>query len=171
MRRSGRVYGELHHLPALEPGNHEIELAMTTNDLSPVTVGGEPVRGAVTVVVNDDVAADNPYLVAVGGASTTTGEATTTTAAPDADYVFDVAFVRGTPVGGVQRVPVELGSSVVITVTGDVDDELHLHGYDIETELVANQPATISFTADLPGVWELEAHGNGGVPLLELEVS
>ena len=31
----GRVYGELHHLPALEPGNHEIELAMTTNDHPP----------------------------------------------------------------------------------------------------------------------------------------
>ena len=30
-------------------------------------------------------------------------------------------------------------------------DPLHLHGYDIEAGAVAESPATISFTADIPG--------------------
>jgi hypothetical protein len=168
----GRVYGELHHLPVLEPGSHEIELTMATNDHQAVAgEDGTPVTAMVTVVVNDDAAADNPYLAEVAGSTTSTTAATTTTAAPAADHVFEVAFVRGGPVGGLQRHAVPVGSTVAITVTSDVDDELHLHGYEIEQELVANQPTTLSFSADLPGVWELETHGHGGVPLLELEVS
>jgi hypothetical protein len=170
--KQGRVYGSLHHLPSLEVGSHEVQLELANNDHTAVTVGGAPVAAAVTIVVNEAEADDNPYLTAVGGGTTT--EATTSTTAapvPQADHVFEVAFVRGGPVGGVQREPVELGSTVAITITSDVDDEVHLHGYDIEAPLVANQPTTISITADLPGVWELETHGHGGVPLLELEVS
>ena len=50
------------------------------------------------------------------------------------------------------------GRPVSITVTSDVDDEVHVHGYDIEAELRPGVPVTVRFTADLTGVFEVETH-------------
>lgn len=50
------------------------------------------------------------------------------------------------------------GQQVTITVTSDVADELHVHGYDLERELKPGEPATITFTADITGVFEVETH-------------
>jgi hypothetical protein len=78
--------------------------------------------------------------------------------------------IRGGQVSGdTGRVPVELGDQVTLTVTSDAADELHLHGYDLEAELAPGEPATLSFTADIPGVFEAELHEAGTV-LLSLQV-
>jgi hypothetical protein len=47
---------------------------------------------------------------------------------------------------------------VSITVTGDVADELHVHGYDLRAELRPGEPVTVRFTADLTGVFQVETH-------------
>ena len=46
-----------------------------------------------------------------------------------------------------------------------MDDELHVHGYDIEEELPAGKQATIDFTADQTGVFEVETHESGSCQL------
>ncbi|MEV0592545.1 hypothetical protein [Nonomuraea cavernae] len=53
---------------------------------------------------------------------------------------------------------VRRGQPVRITVTSDVADELHVHGYDVEAELPPGVPVTVSFPADLTGVFEVETH-------------
>lgn len=50
------------------------------------------------------------------------------------------------------------GQQVKITATSDHADELHVHGYDIATDIDADKPATIEFTADKVGRFELESH-------------
>jgi plastocyanin len=67
------------------------------------------------------------------------------------------------------RVKVAAGSSVRILVSSDVDDEVHVHGYEIEREVSAGQSATIEFTADQTGVFEVETH-ESGLLLLQLQV-
>jgi heme/copper-type cytochrome/quinol oxidase subunit 2 len=67
------------------------------------------------------------------------------------------------------RVKVAAGSSVRILVSSDVDDEVHVHGYDIEREISAGQSVTIDFTADQTGVFEVETH-ESGLLLLQLQV-
>jgi heme/copper-type cytochrome/quinol oxidase subunit 2 len=67
------------------------------------------------------------------------------------------------------RVKVAVGSSVRILVSSDVDDEVHVHGYDIEREISAGQSVTIDFTADQTGVFEVETH-ESGLLLLQLQV-
>jgi plastocyanin len=67
------------------------------------------------------------------------------------------------------RVKVAVGSSVRILVSSDVDDEVHVHGYDIEREISAGQSATIEFTADQTGVFEVETH-ESDLLLLQLQV-
>jgi hypothetical protein len=67
------------------------------------------------------------------------------------------------------RVKVALGSPVRILVSSDVDDEVHVHGYDLEREVSAGQSATIDFTADQTGVFEVETH-ESDLLLLQLQV-
>lgn len=59
------------------------------------------------------------------------------------------------------RVEVALGSDVVLRVTSDVTDELHLHGYDEKIDLVAGAPGELRFRADIPGIFELELEQTG----------
>jgi plastocyanin len=67
------------------------------------------------------------------------------------------------------RVDVPLGSKVRLQVTSDVDDELHVHGFDIEESLEAGRTTTVEFTADQQGVFEVETHETE-LELLQLEV-
>jgi len=64
---------------------------------------------------------------------------------------------------------VELGSTVELTVTSDVADEVHLHGYDEHLDLEAGTPGTLTFTADIPGDFEAELEAEG-LQLLEFRV-
>jgi FtsP/CotA-like multicopper oxidase with cupredoxin domain len=79
--------------------------------------------------------------------------------APAADIVTIDATISGSQVEPPPaRVDVRVGQTVRITVTSDEPDELHVHGYDIETELTAGQPATVELVADQPGLFEVETH-------------
>jgi hypothetical protein len=56
---------------------------------------------------------------------------------------------------------VPLGATVSITVVNpNADDEFHLHGFDLGDgqEIPAGQNQTFTFTANLPGQYELESH-------------
>jgi heme/copper-type cytochrome/quinol oxidase subunit 2 len=67
------------------------------------------------------------------------------------------------------RIKVAEGSAVQILVSSDVDDEVHVHGYDIEREVSAGQSTTVEFTANQTGVFEVETH-ESNLLLLQLEV-
>ena len=99
--------------------------------------------------------------------ATTEAPPATTTEAPPAPV--DVVVVGGEPQGGIVRESVDLESSVVLTVTSDVADEVHVHGYDLMADVAPGAPATIRFTADAPGRFEIELE-NTGVQIAELEV-
>ena len=68
-----------------------------------------------------------------------------------------------------QRVEVEQGQQVRLIVTSDVDDQIHVHGFDVEGELEAGQPTTIEFEADQTGLFEVETHETE-LLLLQLEI-
>ncbi|RZT86813.1 hypothetical protein EV383_3712 [Pseudonocardia sediminis] len=93
-------------------------------------------------------------------------------AAPAAPAVrtVRVSYAGGTVTGDTGTVAITRGEAVQIVVTSDVADEAHLHGYDREAPLTAGRPATIAFTANIPGEFELELHGSGA-QLATLQVS
>ncbi len=79
--------------------------------------------------------------------------------------------VRGGQISGdTGRVEVPLGTPVTINVTSDVADEVHIHGYEKKAEIPAGGSASVSFAADIPGVFEGELH-ESGLQLLQLQVS
>ncbi|MFM8870098.1 MAG: hypothetical protein ACKOFD_00755 [Actinomycetota bacterium] len=67
---------------------------------------------------------------------------------------------------------VALGSQVTLTLTNpNEDDEFHLHGYDLSPgETPKGETATITFTADKAGEFEVESHHTEDV-LVVLNVS
>ena len=60
------------------------------------------------------------------------------------------------PVGGIRRVTVARGRRVVLHVTSDVADHVHLHGYDVMRDVAPGQPARIAFRATIVGTVEAE---------------
>jgi ABC-type glycerol-3-phosphate transport system substrate-binding protein len=91
----------------------------------------------------------------------TTTEATTTEPAVEQPTVVRVAVVNGSPKDGIVRKTVDKGDRVVLVVTSDVADEVHLHGYDISRDVVAGGTARIAFEATLPGRFEVELEDRG----------
>ena len=89
----------------------------------------------------------------------------------DAEQTVSVEVVGGEPVGGHQRVEVGLGSVVAVTVTADTAEEVHVHGYGILRAVSNGHPARFAFTAEIPGVFEVELEGSGRLLLLLLEIS
>jgi hypothetical protein len=67
----------------------------------------------------------------------------------------------GLPVGGPRRVTVARGRRVILNVTSDVSDHVHLHGYDLMQDVGPGQPARIAFRATRPGTVEAELEDRG----------
>lgn len=62
----------------------------------------------------------------------------------------------GRPVGGVVRLEYENGERVRFAVHSDVADEVHVHGFDITTDVPANGSVRFEFAASIEGVFEIE---------------
>jgi hypothetical protein len=84
--------------------------------------------------------------------------------------VFSVEVADGTVVGGFPRFEVSVGDLVRITVASDVDDEVHLHVYNLAVTVHAGTPAVLDLEATVPGVFEAELH-RAGFRVFELQVS
>ena len=81
----------------------------------------------------------------------------------------EVAVTNGTVVPKTHRVQVPKGDTVRLVVTTDTDDEVHVHGVDIEKETTAGKPTTLEFEVPDAGLYEVETH-HSGLQLLQLEV-
>ncbi len=63
----------------------------------------------------------------------------------------------------------EEGETVRFRVRSDVDEEIHVHGYDITKAVPAGETVNVSFKGDITGIFEIEMHGSG-VLLAQLKV-
>jgi plastocyanin len=94
------------------------------------------------------------------GTETETGTTDTQTEAPAAPkpVVAPVQIRGGEVVGGPAEIRAKNGDTVVIVVSADAPNDLHLHGYDIEKTAKPGQPARLQFKANAEGEFELESH-------------
>jgi hypothetical protein len=97
--------------------------------------------------------------------TTTTTTAATTTTAPAPDVI-----VNGDVVDSPGRIEVSLGDVVAVRVLADVADEVHVHGYDLTFATERGVPTLVTFTADAPGIFEVELE-EAQIPLFELVVT
>ena len=94
----------------------------------------------------------------VATASTTQTQTTTQTAPAAQAKVITIRVVGGVPQGGIQRPTIAQGDKVVLVVRTDSGEAVHLHGYNIEKEIVPGTPLRLPFTANIAGRFELELH-------------
>jgi plastocyanin len=104
----------------------------------------------------DDEGDQAPQTTATTGTDTTE----TQTEAPAAPKPVTTKIdIRGGEVaGGPAEINATNGDTVVIVVSADAPDDIHLHGYDIEKKVEPGKPATFRFKANLEGEFEIESH-------------
>jgi hypothetical protein len=116
----------------------------------------------------DDGGQAAPTTTVTTVAATSTSEAPTTTAGFSG--ILIEAKVTGSKVETAsRRVRVDRGERVRIRVQADRNEEVHVHGYDLSQDVAPGKPATIEFTADAPGVFEVELE-QAALKLFELQV-
>ena len=115
------------------------------------------------------------------GAATTVASTTTTTSAeptsteePTTTAGFSGTLIEAKVTGdqvdtASRRVRVSRGEKVRIQVEADHAEEVHVHGYDLKKDVAPGKPAVIEFTADAPGVFEVELE-EAALKLFELQV-
>jgi len=103
----------------------------------------------------DDSSGSSPATSSIPAATASTGPSAPSAAGTSIDATIAGGKVTPDPS---RRVEVKTGDQVHLTVTSDMADEIHVHGYDIEKEVSAGGTITIDFTADIPGQFEVEAH-------------
>lgn len=125
--------------------------AVTAGAIALAGCGGDSTNDAVTTA---ETTATAPTTTAD---ATTTTETTQTTPASEAKVIM-VNVVKGVPKGGIQRPTVHKGDKVVLVVRTDSGEAVHLHGYNIEKDVVPGQAVRMPFTANIAGRFEVELH-------------
>jgi hypothetical protein len=99
--------------------------------------------------------------------TTSTSSTTTTTTIPDAEE-FTITYADG-DITGDTEIEVDTGAHIIVIVTSDVEDEVHIHGYDLRADVGPDRAALIEFLTDIPGTFEIELEDEGTL-LAELVV-
>jgi plastocyanin len=110
-------------------------------------------------------------VVLAGGSGDDGGSPSTATATPSGTATATpsgTATATPTPTpppllesGKVAKITVKQGDTVRFRVRSPEAEEVHVHTYDIKKELEPNVTATVSFKADIPGIFEIEFEQSG----------
>ncbi|MFI5763260.1 cupredoxin domain-containing protein [Streptomyces sp. NPDC051563] len=147
-RKLARLYGPWFHLPAAQVpsgGPHTLTVRLYADDHTAWAVAGKPVEATLQL--------------APGSAQPTHSHSPAQSPPPaQADRTVTITVREGKVSPAPGRVEVTRGERVALRVTSDRADTLHVHGFDKELALPANQEATLTLTADRTGLYEVETH-------------
>jgi plastocyanin len=71
-----------------------------------------------------------------------------TSEAPKVDATVDVVVANGRVTPNAKNVRVGRGDRVRFTINSDVDESIHIHGYDLTAEVRPGKPGAVTFVAD-----------------------
>ena len=75
-----------------------------------------------------------------------------------ADVTINVTVANGKVNPSGATIKAKAGQTVLVTAVSDAEDEVHVHGYDKELPLTPGKPASVKFTANMKGTFEIETH-------------
>ena len=136
-----RTYGEWFKLPALQPGIRTIEVALFTNDHSPYTWRGAPVKGSVVVHVAEDGSDHGGHAHEAEQAANASAQS------HDATATIGVEGLENTLIVEVTHAP--SGVARAMTLYADADDAGHYKADFIPT---ASGQYVFHFTGSIEGV-------------------
>jgi len=98
------------------------------------------------------------------------GTKTQTQTQPQTEPIRTIRVKGGQPVGGVKTLTYRNGDRIRLRVVSDADDEVHVHGFDIEKPVTPSAPARFDFKADIEGRFDVELHSSDTqIALLQVE--
>jgi hypothetical protein len=123
--------------------------------MAAMTLGCSPNQRPSTATTTETT---EPAVTAPTSATTTT---TSVTATPTQTTTSNGQLIRVTVAGGRVTPPpapvdVRRGTTVVIEVTSDVAEQVHVHGYERMVDLQPGQPGRIQLTASNAGTFDVE---------------
>jgi pyruvate/2-oxoglutarate dehydrogenase complex dihydrolipoamide acyltransferase (E2) component len=124
--------------------------------------GGDDDDDSATPPAAATQTATTPGAPATTGTETATSTATTPEPEPEPEAPLLTA-------DEVTDLKVHKGDTVRFRVRAAKADEVHVHGYDIKKDLGAGETATMSFKADITGIFEIELE-DAGVQIAKLTV-
>ena len=113
----------------------------------------------IVQVTGDDASPETvatPSPATTAATSGTEPETTGTQAPPSKPQTISIVVRNGRVRGGLVHATLAQGQRAVILVRSDVEDEVHLHGYDVMRDVAPGAPARIAVRASLPGRFEIE---------------
>ena len=116
-----------------------------------------PTSGATTAAASPTQPTPSPSGSSVP-ATPRPSAATRKPSSPAADTTIAVVIADGKVSPNAGNVRVKEGQTVQVTITSDVDESIHVHGYDQTAEASPGKPGAVTFTADVKGVFEIETH-------------
>lgn len=72
------------------------------------------------------------------------------------EHSFNIQIQHGRPVGGTTIFRVKQDDTVTFRISSDTKGEVHLHGYDLEKDMVPGQTVTVLLTANATGRFLIE---------------
>lgn len=148
-------------------GEHLVEVELNANNHLAYSIDGAPIRTGMTVTGAGEAASTDGGHTHEGANAAIEDGLT----ANDADITISATYAGGDVVlDGDDRVEVSVDDIVMITISSDVAEEAHLHGYDILAEASPGSDGLILFTATTPGRFEIEFEQSGTF-IAELVVS
>jgi len=143
-----RLYGEWWHIPALPSGDVEIAVGLFGNDHSALMTDGAPISATTTVTVEDTTVMDEAMAE---------------------DEFIKIVLADGVVTVAEGRYSFDRDEIVNILFESDVDEEVHVHGYDLHLVAMAGESVAMGFPATIPGIFEIELE-NSGTFITELQV-
>ncbi len=81
------------------------------------------------------------------------------TSTPTQDGV-EIEIEDGQVIGPLE-IGVDAGETMTLEIKADVEDRVHIHGYEVFADIGPDQDALIQFQATLPGVFDIELEDSG----------
>ncbi len=126
---------------------------------------------AIVIIVATSGGDDQPERGATATPTATEPKAEATPKPkPTPEPVPLIRFEGGELVDGLQDIEVDKGDKVTFDVISDVPEEVHVHAYDLMTDLEPGKKARISFEATITGVIEIELE-DSATEIVELRVN
>jgi hypothetical protein len=156
----GRAYASPFPLGQLSADQHTVRVELSTYDHQVLTKNNAPVDAVARIQVSGGGGADSPESQD-GTPLLATGEPSPFDASlEDVDVFIEIQVREGEAVDPPDRVEVEAGLVIGLLVDSDALHDVHVHGYDILRRVSAGEIGVIAFTAEIPGVFEIELEGS-----------
>jgi plastocyanin len=125
--------------------------------------GGDSDSGSSTpsTTASSSTPATTPSNTPASTPNTSSPSNTADPSGEQADVTINVTVANGKVNPSGATIKAKAGQTILVTAVSDAADEVHIHGYDKEIELAPGKPASVKFTADMKGTFEIETHESG----------